>query len=184
LKIIAGLGNPGEKYRHTRHNIGFMLIDLLSEDFCIPLDNRDFKAVWGQGKMGSEEVVLIKPQTYMNLSGDSVKRFKDRFDIPLKDIIVVFDDVDLPFGKLRIKAWGGAGGHKGIQSVIDYLGSKSFTRLRLGIGRPERKGVEEYVLESFTPNEKKELEFFLSVARLAMDSIIKDGISHAMNRFN
>ncbi len=184
MKIIAGLGNPGEKYRHTRHNIGFMFIDLLSKDFCIPLDRRDFRARWGRGKIHSEEVILIKPQTYMNLSGYSVSRFKDRFDLLLKDIFVIFDDVDLPFGKLRIKARGGAGGHKGIQSTIDSLRSNCFPRLRMGIGRPENDEMVEHVLEPFTEDERKALELFLDMARMAMESVIQDGISSTMNKFN
>ncbi len=184
MKIIAGLGNPGEKYSHTRHNIGFMFIDLLSKDFCIPLDRRSFRARWGRGKIHSEEVILVKPQTYMNLSGYSVSRFKDRFDLPLKDIFVIFDDVDLPFGKLRIKTRGGAGGHKGIQSTIDSLRSNCFPRLRMGIGRPENDEMIEHVLEPFTSDERKALESFLCMARLAMESVIQDGISSAMNKFN
>jgi PTH1 family peptidyl-tRNA hydrolase len=184
LKIIAGLGNPGEKYSHTRHNIGFMFIDLLSETFDIPLDRKDFRARWGKGEIHSEEVILVKPQTYMNLSGYSVARFKDRFDLPLKDIFVIFDDVDLPFGKLRIKTRGGAGGHKGIQSTIDSLRSNCFPRLRMGIGRPENDEMVEHVLEPFTPDERKALELFLDMARMAMESVIQDGISRAMNKFN
>lgn len=184
MKIIAGLGNPGEKYSHTRHNIGFMFIDLLSKDFCIPLDRRNFRARWGRGKIHSEEVILIKPQTYMNLSGYSVSRFKDRFDLSLKDIFVIYDDVDLPFGKLRIKTRGGAGGHKGIQSTIDSLRSNCFPRLRMGIGRPENDEMVEHVLEPFTPDERVALSSLLERAKEAMESVIQDGISSAMNEFN
>ena len=184
MKMIAGLGNPGEKYKHTRHNIGFMFIDLLSETFGIPLDRRDFRARWGRGEIHSEEVILVKPQTYMNLSGYSVSRFKDRFDLPLKDIFVVFDDVDLPFEKIRIKSRGGAGGHKGIQSIISSLRSDCFPRLRMGIGRPEKDEMVEHVLESFTPDERVALSSLLERTKEAMESIIEDGISHAMNRFN
>jgi PTH1 family peptidyl-tRNA hydrolase len=184
LKIIAGLGNPGEKYRHTRHNIGFMFIDLLSETFNIPLDRRDSRARWGKGDICSEEVVLLKPQTYMNLSGYSVSRFKDRFDVPLKDIFVIYDDVDLPFEKIRIKTRGGAGGHKGIQSIISSLRSDCFPRLRMGIGRPESDEMVDHVLEPFTLDERKTLKFFLDMARVAMESVIQDGISSAMNKFN
>jgi len=184
LKIIAGLGNPGEKYRLTRHNIGFMLIDLLSETFGIPLDRRDFRARWGSGKIHSEEVILVKPQTYMNLSGYSVSRFKDRFDLPLKDIFVVFDDVDLPFEKIRIKSRGGAGGHKGIQSIIGSLRSDCFPRLRLGIGRPENNEMVEHVLEPFTPDERVALSSVLERAKEAMECILENGISYAMNEYN
>ena len=184
MKIIAGLGTPGEKYRDTRHNIGFMFIDLLSETFDIPLDRRDFRARWGKGKIHSEEVVLVKPHTYMNLSGYSVSRFKDRFDLQPKDIVIVFDDVDLPFEKIRIKTRGGAGGHKGIQSIISSFRSNCFPRLRIGIGRPGNEEMVEHVLEPFTPDERVALSSLLERATKAMESIIEDGISHAMNEYN
>ena len=184
MKIIAGLGNPGEMYRHTRHNIGFMFIDLLSETFDIPLDRRSFRARWGKGKIHSEEVILVKPQTYMNLSGYSVSRFRKHFDVPLKDIFIVFDDVDLPFERIRIKSRGGAGGHKGIQSIMSSLRSDCFPRLRLGIGRPENNEMVEHVLAPFTPDERVVLSTVLERAKEAMESILEDGISHAMNTFN
>ncbi|MFQ5900651.1 MAG: aminoacyl-tRNA hydrolase [Thermodesulfobacteriota bacterium] len=184
MKLIAGLGNPGRRYSNTRHNIGFMLVDLIADTHNISLKQRGFDAVWGRGKILFEDAILVKPQTFMNRSGFSLKGFVKHFNLSLEDLLIVYDDVDLPFEKLRIKTGGGAGGHKGIVSVIEVLGDNSFPRMRLGIGRPEYDDVVRYVLSPFTAQEKVSLKSFLERAKAAFEVILKDDIKEAMNEFN
>lgn len=185
--LIVGLGNPVAKYRGTRHNIGFMAIDFLAEAHSIKLNKRDFDGLWGKGSINDREVILLKPQTYMNLSGEAVRCISGYFHIEPKDILVIYDDVDLEFGSIRIRPSGGSGGHKGMQSIIECLGANGFPRIRLGIGRPKAQGQEEiadYVLSDFKPDEKDVLEQILNTTNEAVDVILQDGIEKAMNRFN
>lgn len=194
MKLIAGLGNPGEDYRDTRHNIGFLVIDHLASFYKIPLKRNRFQAIWGKGVIAEKEVLLIKPQTYMNLSGQSVGGFKDFYKLSNQDILIIYDDLDLPFGKLRIRTGGGTGGHRGMVSVAETLGSEDFPRLRMGIGRPlgnakfKRQNskllVVDYILSSFGALERDILEDFLEAGRKAIETMLTEGIDEAMNRFN
>lgn len=192
--LIIGLGNPGTKYKNTRHNIGFMAVDYLSGANSIKCSNLDFNSQWGRGIICEREVILAKPQTFMNLSGKAVKALSDFFHKESEDIIVIYDDIDLELGTIRIRAKGSSGGHRGMESIIEQLGTKNFPRIRLGIGRPiderqETRGkgqedVADYVLSPFNSEEKTVLKQTLDKTKDAIDIILKDGIEKAMNRFN
>lgn len=194
MRLIAGLGNPGEDYRYTRHNIGFLAIDHLASVYKISLKENRFQAIWGRGIVAGREVLLIKPQTYMNLSGESLKGFKDFYGLANQDILVIYDDLDLPFGRLRIRTGGGTGGHRGVASIVEALGGEDFLRLRMGIGRPigdpklkkedYRLLVVDYILSPFRREERDILEGFLETGRKAIETILTKGIDEAMNRFN
>ena len=184
MKIIVGLGNPGDQYRMTRHNMGFLVLDALAEDTGIAVQKKKFEALLGDGRIGNERVLLVKPQTFMNLSGQSIRQAADFYQKTPEEIIVVHDDLDLPFGTVRIKVGGGDGGHKGIRSLMDHLGG-AFTRVRLGIGKPSFKDdTEHYVLQTFP---KADLETLAEVVRKACEAvreILDSGVRPAMNRFN
>lgn len=192
--LIIGLGNPGTKYKNTRHNIGFMAVDYLSGANSIKCSNLDFNSQWGRGIICEREVILAKPQTFMNLSGRAVKALSGFFHKESEDVIVIYDDIDLDLGAIKIRAKGSSGGHRGIESIIEQLGTKNFPRIRLGIGRPgdERQGargkrqedVADYVLSPFNSEEKTVLKQILDKTKDAIDVILKDGIERAMNRFN
>src|SRR3989304_1474657 len=155
--LIVGLGNPGTKYKDTRHNIGFMAVDSLAEANVVKLNKRGFQSGWAKGHIAGKEVVLLKPQTYMNLSSEAVQGISGYFHIEPKDILVIYDDIDLEFGSVRIRPGGGSGGHRGMASIIEHLCANDFPRIRLGIGRPKERGqgdVADYVLSSLTPDEK------------------------------
>ena len=185
LCLIAGLGNPGEKYRFTRHNMGFFVVDLLAQAHQIPLDKRKFKVVFGRGKIGNQPVILAKPMAFMNLSGPAVRDLARFFKVATQDILIIHDDIDIVFGKLKIKEKGGDGGHNGVRSLIEALGSGAFTRLRIGIGRPESwQGAKEYVLGGFSAQEETLLEDIISLAQGAMETILFNGVAEAMNQFH
>ena len=156
LHVVVGLGNPGDKYGGTRHNVGFFVVDALSSEYSIPLDRRKFDASYGRGSVKGEEVILIKPQSYMNRSGIPIYRFIDYFEISHRNMLVIHDDIDLIYGRIKIKVKGGHGGHNGVRSIIDTLGDDNFTRLRVGIGRSENESnVTGHVLGRFRSDEKK-----------------------------
>lgn len=192
--LIVGLGNPGTKYSKTRHNIGFMAVDCLAEANSVRLNKSNFTSRWGKGSINGREIILAKPQTYMNLSGEAVKLLAGYFRIEPKNIIVIHDDVDLEFGAIRIRLKGGSGGHKGVESIIEHFGTSNFPRIRLGIGRPKNEAeglrlkaegdVADYVLSQFNSEEKDMLKQMLDRAKEAVDVVLKDGIEKAMNRFN
>ena len=185
--LIVGLGNPGAKYSKTRHNIGFMAVDHVAEANSIALSKGNFKSLWGKGSIAGKEVILLKPQTYMNLSGEAVQGISGYFHIEPKDILVIYDDIDLEFGSVRTRPIGGSGGHRCMESIIEHLGANNFLRIRLGIGRPKEKqqgDVADYVLSSFTPDEKDVLNQMLDRTKDAVYAILKDGIEKAMNKFN
>lgn len=185
--LIVGLGNPGAKYSKTRHNIGFMAVDHVAEANSIALSKSNFKGLWGKGSIAGKEIILLKPQTYMNLSGEAVRGISGYFHIKPEDILVIYDDIDLEFGSVRIRPGGGSGGHRGMESIIEHLGTNNFPRIRLGIGRPKERGqgdVADYVLSSLTPDEKDTLKQMLDRTKDAVDAILKDGIEKAMNKFN
>ena len=185
MKLIVGLGNPGFKYLTTRHNIGFLAVDKIAHNHDISVTVKGFDACFGKGKIGDIPVLLVKPQTFMNISGISVKKSADFFKINLSDLIVVHDDIDLSFGTIRIKAGGGHAGHKGLISIIEHLGSVEFVRVRIGIGKPfDKSMVEKFVLETFNDEEMKLLPFITMTASNAVREIIVSGIQAAMNQHN
>ena len=185
MRLIIGLGNPDLRYQSTRHNIGFLVIDKLASDYNISMSMKGFDACFGKGKIGDIPVLLAKPQTYMNLSGVSTKKLIDYFKIDLEDLIIVHDDIDLPFETIRLKEGGGHAGHKGLISIIDRLGDMEFIRVRIGIGKPaDRSMVEQYVLEPFTEDEIKLLPRITASANDALTMIISSGIQAAMNHYN
>jgi PTH1 family peptidyl-tRNA hydrolase len=184
LKLIIGLGNPGSKYQSTRHNIGFLALDAIASRHDISISLKGFDALYGKGKISDVPVLLAKPQTYMNISGFAAKKLVDYFKIDREDIIVVHDDIDLPFNLIRLKAGGGHAGHKGLISIIDELGDPAFIRVRIGIGKPDRFAVERYVLEAFTDDELKLLPNIIERVSDAVTMILSSGIQAAMNQYN
>jgi len=184
VKIIVGLGNPGDPYRWSRHNIGFQVVDRLAEENHISVCHKRFKAYYGKGSIRSQDVLLVKPLTFMNLSGLAVQKIISFYKVGPEDLVVIHDDLDLPFGTLRIKRWGGDGGHQGIRSIIESVGGNNFLRLKVGIGRPT-KGMEpaEYVLHSFDEMEQRQLEEILPRAAECLAVMITEGIERAMNRY-
>lgn len=183
MKLIAGLGNPGISYELSRHNAGFLVLDQLALQHNISIHQTVFDARIGKGKIAGSPVLLAKPQIFMNLSGIAIRKLMDYFRIEIEDIIVVHDDLDLPFQTIRLKAGGGHGGHKGLISLIDHLGGADFLRVRLGIGRPARKTmVEGYVLSPFSDEEMKYLPQLTRKAEEAVTDIISSGILTAMDK--
>lgn len=186
MYIVAGLGNPGKKYQFTRHNIGYQAIDLLSSHFNIRVDELKCMSLIGRGSIDdSTEVVLARPLTYMNRSGQAIKCLKEFFKVSISEIIVIYDDMDIPPGFVRIKPSGGAGGHRGIESIINHLGSNQFGRIRIGIGRPEGGQSEvDYVLSPFDEIQKKLVDEKLKLLPEIITSIINRGYNYAMSTYN
>lgn len=183
--LIAGLGNPGPDYRHNRHNVGFMVVDALARSLSIPIQRVEQRAMLGKGVLDSERVILAKPQTFMNNSGQSVASLARFYKIPLDQILVVHDDLDLPFGSLRLRPFGGTGGQKGMESIVNILGTREFPRLRMGIGRPPgRMDPADYVLHDFDSSQQDLLPEVLGRAVDAIRMFIVEGIEPAMNLFN
>ena len=183
MKLIIGLGNPGKAYANNRHNVGFQCLDYFARLHRISLKERKARARVGMGDVAGVQVVLAKPRTYMNLSGEAVVRLVPRFGVHLDDLLVICDDLDLPLGKLRIRQRGGSAGHKGVQSIIASLGSEEFPRIRVGIGRPEGDEVA-YVLSDFTAEEKDIVKESIATVSDAISCILDEGIEAAMNRYN
>ncbi len=183
MRIIVGLGNPGREYTGTRHNVGFMVVDELARRLAVTGFRRRFRSELGEGKLDGEKVVLVRPQTYMNLSGGAVREVVNWYHSPSDHILVVLDDLDLPFGSLRLRATGSAGGHNGLSSVIEQLGSNQIPRLKIGIGRG-RLPATAHVLARFTPEEQRELPDLVGRAADAVELWVQEGIVAAMNRFN
>ena len=182
--LIIGLGNPGTEYRQNRHNIGFMVIDQLAQVLSIPLQRVKFKAITGTGKFEGQRVILAKPQTYMNASGESVGPLSRYFKVPLNQLMVVHDDLDIPFGSLRIRPMGGTSGQKGMKSIVEKLGSQDFPRMRIGIGRPPgRMDPADYVLQNFKNDELTTRDEVLDTAAAAIKLFILEGLDKAMNTF-
>jgi len=183
--LVIGLGNPGTEYRQNRHNIGFMVIDQLAQVLSIPLQRVKFKAITGTGKFEGRRVILAKPQTYMNASGESVGPLSRYFKVPLNQLMVVHDDLDIPFGSLRIRPMGGTSGQKGMKSIVEKLGSQDFPRMRIGIGRPPgRMDPADYVLQNFKNDELATRDEVLDSATAAIKLFILEGLDKAMNTFN
>ena len=185
MNLIVGLGNPGRKYRFTRHNTGFLVIDELASRNGVDLEERRYKARFGRGLIKEHEAILAKPLTFMNLSGLAVGRIMKVFNLKEKDLIVIHDDVDIDFGRIRIRHGGGHGGHKGIESIQDLLGDSGFTRIKVGIGRPkEYTDLNDYVLEPFSDDERIPLREIIGRATESVETLICEGVQVAMSRFN
>lgn len=184
--LIVGLGNPGSDYAKTRHNCGFRAIDILADKLGCKIDKGKFQGLYGQVLYKGKKLYLLKPQTYMNLSGRSVLQLSSYFNIPPQRIIVLFDDISLPPGRLRIRADGSAGGHNGIKSIIQELGSQDFPRVKIGVGgKPDPNAdLADWVLSGFTSAEEKALSFALDNAADASVCIIENGVQDAANRYN
>jgi len=186
MYLIAGLGNPDKKYEATRHNIGFETIDLLSHLSGIKLNKTKHKAVMGDGVIAGEKVIIAKPQTYMNLSGESIRDIVNFYKIPVENVIIVCDDINIETGRIRIRPKGSDGGHNGLKSIIYQLASDEFVRIRMGVGAPKHEDYDlaDYVLGKFS---KEEIELLTPVAKKvteAIEVIIKSGVQSAMNKFN
>ncbi len=184
MKLLVGLGNPGKKYEQTRHNVGFMVADKVARQNQIAIKKNGYQGIYGVGRVASTETTILLPQTFMNNSGASVNAAFRSLGISPGDLIVIYDDLDLPFGRLRIKKEGGHGGHNGIRDIIAVLGIRDFVRVRVGIGRPEFGDITGHVLSSFSSNEQKLLPQLLDAAAQATEKILADGVFEAMNTFN
>ena len=185
MKVIVGLGNPGLRYAQTRHNLGFWVIDELSTRWQLPLTKHKFQAKYGEGLVEGEKVVLVKPQTFMNRSGESVGGLVDFYQLELSDLLVIYDDLDLQPGTLRIKGAGSAGGHNGVANIIDHLQTTEFPRLRLGIGQPSPFLTSaEYVLQGLEAGELKILKEVCQKGADAAEMWLKSGLLPVMNHYN
>ena len=184
MKLIVGLGNPGKKYEHTRHNMGFDAVDLFSDLSQIDVDKEVFHGLLGRGQVFDEDIMLFKPTTFMNLSGTAVREVVSYFKIPLEDVIIIFDDMALQPGKIRLRLDGSSGGHKGMQNIIDNLGTDQIKRIRIGIGEPEENDNIDYVLSKPIKEERELIEQAMNDVIGALKEILKSGFDRAMNKFN
>ena len=183
--LIVGLGNPGQKYEHTRHNMGFLTVDLLAEKNGVKLNKVKFKAAYNIVKFAGCKCLVMKPQTYMNLSGEAVREAAQFYKIPAERVLVIYDDVSLPVGKLRVRPSGSAGGHNGIKNIIAHLGTQSFPRVKIGVAAPGEEGdMVDWVIGVPSQAERKILAESFEQAIEAAECIISDGCQKAMNRFN
>ncbi|HJV16995.1 MAG TPA: aminoacyl-tRNA hydrolase [Bacillales bacterium] len=185
MKMIVGLGNPGKQYEQTRHNIGFEVIDALSEQLGIPLNQSKLKGLYGMGFYKGEKVLLLKPLTYMNLSGESIRAVMDYYQVDLENLLVIYDDLDLPVGKIRLRQKGSAGGHNGIKSTIAHLGTQQFNRIRIGIDRPTTSmPIPDYVLGRFHKDKQPEVQEAVEKSTKACVAWINTPFLQVMNEFN
>ena len=183
-KLIVGLGNPGSKYTWTRHNAGFMVLDTLSRANGIPVARKSFSGLTGEGTLHGERLILLKPQTFMNLSGRSVLEAMQFYKLANSDLLVIHDDLDIPFGKVKLKEGGGHGGHNGLRSLQQHLGGGQFARLRVGVGRPIHGDAADYVLSPFSKEELAELPRLLDELSRLVELVISEGLPKAMSLFN
>jgi len=185
MKWIVGLGNPGSAYRHNRHNVGFMVIDRAAEQWNISVTHSKFKALVGEGHVKGEKVFLLKPMTYMNLSGESMRAFMDFYKASLEDCIIVYDDMDTPFGQIRLRYQGSAGGHNGVKSIIQHTGTQTFNRIRVGVSRPAPGfSIVDYVLADFTKEESLTLPETVQKAVDALQYALDYSFDKTMAKFN
>jgi len=180
--LIVGLGNPGPQYEKTRHNIGFMVVDAIAREHNIDLSKNKFNALYGAGDIGQTPCVLLKPQTFMNLSGRSLVPALAFYQIPIKRVIVIHDELDIPYGQIRLKTGGGHAGHNGLRSIIELTGSADFMRVRMGIGRPKFGDVSSFVLSPFQSEEQMTLSDFCQQATQDIQTVLQLGINQAMNQ--
>jgi len=182
--LIIGLGNPGKRYESTRHNVGFMAVEKLAARLEIQLKQKSFNALWGKGSITGNNILLAEPQTFMNLSGTAVRQLQSFFKTDISNLIVIHDDLDLPFGAIRLKAGGGTAGHKGLASIESNLGTSEFIRVRLGIGKPvDKSRIEGYVLEPFRKEEQEVLPDILGKAADASAEIVSNGLQKAISKY-
>lgn len=185
MYLIAGLGNPTGEYKNTRHNAGFDALDVLADRMNSAVEERKFKGLYGRGMLGGEKVILLKPQTFMNLSGESVREAADFYKIDPDHIIIIYDDISLDVGQLRIRTKGSAGGHNGIKNIIAHLGTQEFLRIKVGVGnKPPRMDLVDYVLGRFSKEDREKMEQAFGEAAEAAECIISQGAEKAMNAFN
>ncbi len=185
MYIIAGLGNPTKEYDKTRHNVGFAVIDQLADRYGIDVSERKHRAFCGKGVIEGQKVLLVKPQTFMNLSGESLRSAMDYYKALPEKLIVIYDDISLPPGQLRIRLKGSAGGHNGIKNIIAHLGTQEFPRIKVGVGeKPPRMDLKDYVLSRFSKGEQELMEEAFREAAQAVAMMISDGADRAMNHFN
>ncbi len=183
--LVVGLGNPGGEYRLTRHNVGFMVVDRICHAHRISLNQQRFKCSFGTGVVAAKTVALAQPQAFMNRSGPPVLRLMSYYGISSRDLLIIHDDLDIAFGRIKIKEKGGHGGHNGVRSLMEALGTGTFFRVRVGVGRPERgSDVVQHVLEPFSAEEKMPLDDFLDRAAEAAVTVLSQGVKFGMNRFN
>jgi PTH1 family peptidyl-tRNA hydrolase len=186
VKLLVGLGNPGIEYQFTPHNIGFLAVDRIAENCGIQVDNRHCKALTGRARIGNEEILLAKPETYMNLSGMSVLELSRKYEIdPAKDLVVIYDELDLPLGMIRVRARGSSAGHNGMQSIINAMQTEEIARIRIGVAPDDPgKGGARYILAPFRKSQLPAVDEALDLTAQAVNVILSDGIATAMNRFN
>ncbi|HSM85902.1 MAG TPA: aminoacyl-tRNA hydrolase [Candidatus Limnocylindrales bacterium] len=186
MKLIVGLGNPGIEYQFTPHNVGFLAVDRIAEQCGVMVDNRHCKALTGRARMGNDDVLLAKPETYMNLSGMSVLELVRKYEAdPEKDLVVIYDELDLPLGMIRVRARGSSAGHNGMQSIINALQTEEIARIRLGVAPDDpKKGGARYILSPFRKSQLAAVDEALETAAEAVKVILSEGIATAMNRFN
>jgi PTH1 family peptidyl-tRNA hydrolase len=184
MKLIVGLGNPGKKYENTRHNMGFMAVDLLSDQAQIDVDKEVFHGLMGRGKIYEQDVILFKPTTFMNLSGNAVQEVVHYFKIPLEDIVVIYDDMALNPGTIRLRKEGSSGGHKGMQNIIDCLSTEQIKRIRIGIGEPGENDTIDFVLSKPLKDELPDIEEAIANAVRAVKEMLKSDFDRAMNKYN
>lgn len=185
MYLIVGLGNPEKDYSNTRHNMGFNVVNQLARQYDIEINKNKFQGLYGNGMIEKEKVTLLKPQTFMNLSGKSIREIIQFYKIEMEQLIVIYDDIDIEAGEIKIRKAGGAGTHNGMKSVVQELNSQNFKRIRVGIGKPERKeDLMEYVIGAIPKEEKEKLDKGIQLAKEAIIEMIKNGIDTAMNKFN
>ena len=183
MYLIAGLGNPGKEYKHTRHNVGFDVLDMISEKYNININRIKSKGECGEGRIGAEKVLLLKPATYMNLSGESVREAVNFYKIPNENIIVIYDDISLEVGRMRIRQSGSAGGHNGIKNIISQLGSETFLRIKIGVGGPKGDLIS-HVLGNFSKGERETVCKVFDASLEAAELLIVKGLNETMNKYN
>ncbi len=185
MYLIAGLGNPGTDYAATRHNIGFDMITYLSDRYNIPLRSRENKAIVGKGMIGGQKVMLAQPQTFMNLSGESVRALLDYYKLDIDELIIIYDDISLPVGQIRVRPKGSAGGHNGIKNIIQHLRTEEFARIKIGVGaKPEGGDLVKHVLGRFSREEDGMIRDVFALAEEAVLAILNEDVASAMNRVN
>jgi PTH1 family peptidyl-tRNA hydrolase len=192
MKLITGLGNPGRNYALNRHNLGFQCINYIAKKHSIPVKQIQCQSKIGKGTIAGADIILAKPRTYVNNSGNAVVSLMKKYRITAEDIVIIYDDMDLPVGKVRIRPNGNSGGHKGIKSIISSLGHKDFCRIKIGIGRPvidqgyeiDENDIIDYVLNNFSNEEQEKIDIALKIAADAVECIVSDGVIVAMNKYN
>ena len=185
MYIIAGLGNPTREYEKTRHNVGFEVIDVLADMLGTTVEEKKFKGCYGRGIIGGEKVLLLKPQTFMNLSGESIRAASDFYKVDPEHIIIIYDDISLDVGQLRIRKKGSAGGHNGIKNIIAHLGTQEFPRIKVGVGdKPKKMDLADYVLSRFSKEDRAAMDDAFKEAAKAVEVMITEGMDIAMNQFN